>query len=368
MQLLRKTGLYIILLWCSIFPVLAQDQDQLAITSTPSQQITVATREAAPFAMKNADGTWYGLSIDLWDVIAGELGIAYQFEEASLDNMIEGVANGRFDASTAAMTITPAREMRVDFSHPFYTTGFGIVTKAGTSSWISLMAGLFSWSFLQAVLILLGVLGTVGLLFWLVERKHNTREFGGSAARGIGSGLWFSAVTMTTVGYGDKAPKTFMGRIIALIWMFTAIIIISTFTGMIASSLTSDRLQSTISTPEDLRNSMTGSVKGSASDAFLTERGITFKNFDSVKDGLTAVEQGKIEAFVYDKPLLQYLVNISDNKEKLHIVAGTFGRQDYGIALPPESPLREDINQALLMHLQSDDWRNDLIEVFGKEE
>ena len=67
---------------------------------------------------------------------------------------------------------------------------------------------------------------------------------------------------MTTVGYGDKAPVTVMGRLIGLIWMFAAIIIISSFTAAIAASLTVSELGSDVENPNDLPNVRVGSYRG----------------------------------------------------------------------------------------------------------
>jgi voltage-gated potassium channel Kch len=64
------------------------------------------------------------------------------------------------------------------------------------------------------------LLTVTGALIWLAERRHNEEQFRRDPAAGIGNGIWWSAVTMTTVGYGDKAPVTLAGRVIALVWMF----------------------------------------------------------------------------------------------------------------------------------------------------
>lgn len=99
------------------------------------KEFVIATKEAPPFAMLGSGNQWYGLSITLWEVLSQQPGIKFRYEEASLAEMIEGVADGRFDASISAITITHERERLVDFSHPFYTTGYGIVLPRAASGW-----------------------------------------------------------------------------------------------------------------------------------------------------------------------------------------------------------------------------------------
>jgi len=47
--------------------------------------------------------------------------------------------------------------------------------------------------------------------------------------------LWWSVVTVTTVGYGDKYPVTDAGRVVAAILMTAGVGLFGTFTGFIAS-------------------------------------------------------------------------------------------------------------------------------------
>ena len=334
----------------------------------PQQKVmTVATRPAPPFVIKGDDGQWHGLAIDLWRDIARDRDIEYRLVETDLKGMVDGVADGRYDMSVGALTVTPQREAKVDFTHPFQSTGFGIVVGKAPPSWFLLLRNFFTWSFLQAVLALLGLLAVIGLLFWLAERRHNEEEFGGGTAKGIASGMWFSAVTMTTVGYGDKAPRSAAGKILALVWMFGAIIIISTFTGMIASSLTEGRLAGRITGPDDLTGATIGSIRGSAAEEWLDDRGLGFENEKSIADGLNAVRDGRIDAFVYDRPLLAYLMREGGAGKGLRLVPGTFGRQDYAFALPQDSAIREPINQSLLREIESTEWTNKLKQVLGKE-
>lgn len=47
--------------------------------------------------------------------------------------------------------------------------------------------------------------------------------------------LWWSAVTITTVGYGDRFPVTTEGRVIAVILMVAGVGLFGAFSGFVAS-------------------------------------------------------------------------------------------------------------------------------------
>jgi polar amino acid transport system substrate-binding protein len=318
------------------------------------KEFVIATKEAPPFAMLGSDNQWRGLSITLWEDLSQQLGIKFRYEEANLAEMIEGVADGRFDASISAITITHERERLVDFSHPFYTTGYGIVVPRAATGWWSMLNRMLSMAFLKAVGCLILLLTFVGLCFWLAERRKNRSEFR-PGIQGVGDGFWFSAVTMTTTGYGDMAPRTWAGRMVGLVWMFTALLITSTFTGTIAAALTAERLSQLVEGPADLSGITTGSITNSASDGWLRSYGLNFIPYQSVQEGLEAVATGDVRSFVYDRPLLRYLVE-NEYADTIELVPGTFGRQDYGIALPPGSEWREPLNRALLTYLGTDEW------------
>ena len=87
--------------------------------------LTVATRHVPPFAIRNADGSWEGVSIELWQAIAGDLGIEFRIRELGLQDMLDGVRSGEVDLAVAALTITSAREQELDFRAAAYS--FGVV-------------------------------------------------------------------------------------------------------------------------------------------------------------------------------------------------------------------------------------------------
>lgn len=327
--------------------------------------LKIGTKVAPPFVMKSADGVWHGLSIDLWRAVTDRLGLVFEIEEKDLQDLLDGVESGELDAAVAALTVTAEREAVLDFTHPFHTSGLGIATRADPGGWRSALGSLVSTDFLGAILPLGALLLLVGLVVWLFERRRN-EEFGGSWLQGLGSGFWWSAVTMTTVGYGDKSPRTFGGRLIALVWMFASVIAISGFTATIATALTLRSLESPVESAADLPQVRVGTVAASTSETWLSERGIGNKTFPGPEKAIDALEAGRVDAVVYDRPILQWLV--SERTSGLRILPDTLERQDYGIALPSESPLRESLNRAILETITSAPWRDTRARYLGGDD
>lgn len=343
--------LFLLIQFCSVSTLFAD-----ALEKAPeSDENVVGIRIAPPFVMQESDGSYSGLSIELWEVIARELQIDFQYQERDLAGLFQGVEDGSLFASISALTITAEREETIDFTHPFFVTGLGIAVPHRPTGLWSAFLGLFSTDFLWIVLLLLALLFFWGILVWIFERHENREEFGGSASEGIGSGFWWAAVTMTTVGYGDKSPRSIGGRIVGFIWMFTAIIVISFFTASIASSLTVTQLDSRVSGPGDLPNVRVGALSESATLIYLEDQNILPNTFSTIENGLKAVEDDEIDAFVHDAPIIRYFTR-SDFRGRVRVLPGTFNDQYYGIALPMNSEYRNDINRVLLEFIQSDRW------------
>lgn len=58
----------------------------------------------------------------------------------------------------------------------------------------------------------------------------------GANIKNASDALWWSFVTVTTVGYGDHFPVTSSGRLLAALMMFTGIGLFGTFTAYVASA------------------------------------------------------------------------------------------------------------------------------------
>lgn len=352
--------LFLAILFGHILPGTAQ-----TAASPSAEEMSVGVKVAPPFAYKLDDGTWTGLSIDLWKRLSDRLSLPYRLVEVpTVQDQVEGVAKGRFDIATAAITATAEREKIVDFTQPFYATGLGIaVPSSREPSWRPIFHSLTSFGFLQAILALLIISLVVGILLWFFERRDN-EDFGGGIARGLFSSLWWSTIAATQASTGDFGPRSVPGRVLAVVWMMGSIIAIAVFTAGVTSVLTVKQMEGLVQNEGDLAAVRVGDVAGSASGTYLDATHIRHQGFATVQQGLDALRRGRIDAFVYDRPLLTWIVG-QGYGDSVEVLETSFNRQNYAIALPNGSPLREPLNVALLQILESDWWKQATFQYLG---
>lgn len=337
------------------------------IPAQAQQTINVGTKVAEPFVIKQPNGEWSGVSFRLWNEISNELQLNYEVEEYDLEGLMDAVKSGNVDLAVSPLTITSEREKDFDFSHPYYVTGLSIAVPAkDESGLLGLFTRVISVEFFETVGLFILILFLVGLITWLFERKKNPEEFGDGKSKGLWSSFWFAAVTMTTVGYGDKSPRSIGGRIVALIWMFTAIIIISSITAAIASALTVTQLDTKVKGLNDLYDANVGSIATSSASTFLKEQKINFSKNQDVIEGLNNVANGDLNAFVYDAPIMKHLIKENNLTNKVKVLPLTLEQVFYAYALPEGSELREDINRVLIEKISDPQWENVLFEYFGE--
>ena len=324
--------------------------------STALDKVLVGVVDAPPFTMKAKNGNWDGLSIELWQGIAQRLGVEFELREYNPEQLMDAVNRGEVDV-IPSLAATEEHEILMDLSLPFLRSGSAIAVAAEPTghSWLRFAGRLVSLNLLPVLGLLILMSLIAGAIVWLFERRQNPEMFGGGAPRGIGHGIWWAIVTLTTVGYGDKAPKTLGGRLVALIWMLASVILIASFTAAVTTSFTVGELKGKVRGLSDLPHVRVGSLSESQALNFLAKRGIAVLPYDNAEDGLQAIVDKKIDAFVFNEAVLKHLARTAFSG-RVQVLATSFDHYYVSMAMQSGSPLREPLNRALLQITAKEDW------------
>ena len=323
-----------------ISPAFAQDRNDV---------LNIATVTRAPFSMMDGNAD-VGFSIDLWKYLATQIGLDYALVRyGTFPEMLSAVENGDADAAIANISITLDREQRMDFTLPFFEAGVKILLTSDDNSFWRTIKSIFS-PFLFFALIggFVALLG-MGMLMWFFERKRQV-IFGGTAKEAAFSAFWWALLLIIAGEYVDKKPRTPMGRLFGVLMVIASLFVVSIFVANITAAITVNALNDNVRDLDDLKGMRVGTTEGSTTSAYLDLRGITHRNFSSLDDLLDAAFDDKtdaLDAVVFDGPILAYFMR-TQSPDNARLIDRTFKREDYGIALTQDSPLREPLNRALL--------------------
>lgn len=336
---MKKPTLFLCLIFHSLFfPGI--------ICATPDSTINIAIKEFPPFVFKELKG----FCIDMAKVICKKNNLKPKFiRYESVPEVLAAVESEECHMAFSGITITADREKRVDFSQPFFDSGLSIAVRTESASGLT---GLY--------IIVLKVIGYSAILFfialtviahiiWFIEKNDNDpKGFPTNYSKGISDAYWWSVVTMTTVGYGDKCPKKVSGRIIASIWMIIGIIWFAGFTATLSSALTVEKIEhGKIKSLSDLNNKHVSVIRGTTSEDFLRLYDVKMLLADNLDDLIGNLKNQNSDAVVYDAPALMY---ISKNDPSIKVVGEMFDKQRYGVVFPQngDSYYKEIFNIAII--------------------
>lgn len=322
----------------------------------------VATKLFPPLVLQQ-DDQFTGFSIQLWDAIARATGITYElYEVETVADQLAAVQTGEADAALAGITITAEREAVLDFSFPYFDTGLQIMIRQDETSPIDhVLSALLSPQFVQFLLVFVLLIFAVANLLWLMERRRS-QHVPENYFHGMSRMIWWSAVTV--IGYDDVVPTTRAGRIMALVWMFAGIFLIANLTATLSAGATVRELRSNINDLADLRDQRVATVDGTTSSAYLLNAGIGYTGVSSIDEAYALLRNNEVQAVVFDAPVLMYYVN-NQTDDAFVLVGQTFGKEEYGIALPENSLHRETINRAILSLLEDGTYQQIYNRWFG---
>lgn len=301
----------------------------------------------------NERGTLQGLSVDVWRSVAARLSLKYELvPAASVAQGIDKVATRDLDVLVGPISITASRAMRVDFTQAYFISHFGIASLPDRATLWQRVGPFLSKAFIVGAGSLLFTLAGVGALIWFVERHNNAEMFPKSPVKGIANGVWMALVTMTTVGYGDRVPVTLAGRIVTGVWMVIAMLSVSSLTAGIATTLTLAQLQrGQIESLDDLRGHRVAVLNNTVGEELALASGARVRNVSSVAAALDLVKQGKVDAVLHDRPILQFYIGRHEDAE-FFLSPGVSAPQGYGFAVS-DRELEKQLTISLLAARES---------------
>jgi polar amino acid transport system substrate-binding protein len=139
MKTIRHAALAAILCLALIIPGCGQSPSESATPARPdaaSSQledilkrgtIRVGFDTFKPWAMKDRDGNYIGFEIDVARKLAEDMGVDVEFVPTKWSGIIPALLTGKFDIIIGGMSVTPARNLKVNFSAPYEFSGMSIV-------------------------------------------------------------------------------------------------------------------------------------------------------------------------------------------------------------------------------------------------
>ncbi len=294
-----------------------------------------------------------GLSVEIWASIAQEAGLKYEIVRApNVAEALRMLQAGQVQAAVGPIGITAARTSSVSFSQPYFRSKKGIVTRPRDLQVMERVSPFLSTAFMFGVGTLMLVLFIVGNLIWILERKEND-QFPQTYVRGVGNGIWLALVTMTTVGYGDKAPITISGRVVTGIWMVISMITASSLTASIATALTLAQIeQPSLGGFAALKGHRVAAIHGTTSHSLAKRSGARVLGTRGIAAAIKKVLKGDADAVVSDLPVLRYHL-LKAPEVPLELIETDDHAENYGFAFSAGSALRNRVDRALLGLIES---------------
>ncbi|CAH2302194.1 glutamate receptor ionotropic, NMDA 2C [Pelobates cultripes] len=387
---------------------------------TDSRHLTVATLEERPFVIvENTDpvtgdcvrntvpcrkqsnltlsssGEPYsklcckGFCIDILKKLARSVKFSYDLylvTNGKHGKIVRGVWNGmigevyyqRAHLAIGSLTINEERSEIVDFSVPFVETGISVLVSRSNGT-VSPSAFLEPYSPAVWMMMFVMCLSVVAVTVFIFEYfspmgydqdLNNGKRLGGPSFT-VGKSLWLLWALVFNNSVPIQNPRGTTSKIMVLVWAFFAVIFLASYTANLAAFMIQEQYIDTVSGLSDRKFQKPqehyppfrfGTVPNGS-----TERNIRSNypdmhaymvryNQRSVEDALASLKTGKLDAFIYDAAVLNYMAGKDEGCKLVTIGSGkVFATTGYGIALQKNSRWKRPIDLALLQFLGDGD-------------
>lgn len=114
-------------------PVMAQSTTQtlssesVVETIKKNGVIRIGLSVFTPWSMRDINGELIGFELDVGNALAADMGVDVEFIPTAWDGIIPQLVSGNFDVIISGMSITPARNLTINFSDPYAYSGLTVL-------------------------------------------------------------------------------------------------------------------------------------------------------------------------------------------------------------------------------------------------
>jgi ABC-type amino acid transport substrate-binding protein len=269
------------------------------------------------------------------------------------------VSEGQAQVGVTDLFITSSRLKKIDFSQPYFESGLQVMVNSNRGAGLAeLFRGLYEWGHMRIFAIAFGAMIVATLVLAIFDRRLDP-EFPRDWLSGLAESFYH---VMSTSAAGSSSHKRLIpgpiGHLLAGIFLASGVIAIAYITSSMTSVMTIDKIRGHIVSFQDLAGKKVGSIAGSTGEAYCESAGLDTQTFDALQGAVQALTERRIDAIVYDSPILRYY-NKQHPELQLNEVGSVFEPRQYGFALPLNSPIRRAIDEELLK-LSEDGYTNSL--------
>ncbi len=331
------------------------------------RKLHVGVLVGEPFVIAENDH-FTGYSIDYWEKIAADLGVAFEYVPVTNQDQIVAMLNdGSLDLVIGGIGMLPDREAAFDFSHAYFMSGTQILAPLQAQRPImSVFAPLIGSAVLQVFLIAFIFAIIMAHVIYFVEHFGKNPDFQQGYLRDIWEAFWYLLIIVATGEYGDKEARTPIKRLVTVSFWLLGVLFIAQFTAAATSTLTVQQLQGSIHGLNDLPGKRVVTLADSAAAQFLTVNKIPFTTVAHIGDAYAQLAQGSADAVVFQAPALQYYASNAGNG-KVQVVGPIFAPLPIGIGFKIGSPLVKTVNQEILKFYQDGTYQEISKRWFGDQ-
>lgn len=289
-----------------------------------------------------------GLSVDIWEQIAAEIGIKYRFipMTESEDKALNQLNSGNLDALIGPVMVTHHYVNKASFSRPYFINKLGIIYKSRSESFWSVISAIFKETLFIIFIFYIGMLTLFILLFYIFEYQLCKKKQ--EPPPHFFHFIWPTIITLLSLNLVRKSSSVH-DKVANVFWMLISLSFIAIFSAMISASLTISHSDISYSGQQNFRkltHQKVAIIKGTYADYFTDRLDIEKVYVPNYQSAIKMVEEGKVEAFIDNYATINYKHAHFKNKE-LFIKKMNIGTSEIAFAFRKEDPIIAKIDNIL---------------------